>query len=102
MPYLRVTLTRWNIDLGSEEAHQIFLRIEEEGLQVLKAQPGFLDYRLMRADNHIPHLTISIIEWESEELGVVGAQKFRQWLKDSGLAEKLSLDTYDGDLLLRS
>jgi hypothetical protein len=48
--YLRVSIARWNIDLHSAEAECIFRQIETDGLAVFRAQPGFVRYRLMRAD----------------------------------------------------
>ena len=99
MSYLRATIGRWDIDLASEEAREAFQKIEDEGLQVFRRQPGFIRYRLMRADSHT---TIAVAEWESPELGKAGAQRYREWLKSSGIAQKLSLETYDGDIVVAS
>jgi hypothetical protein len=99
MPYLRCTIGMWNIDLGSDEAREAFRLIDEEGLQVFRDQPGFVRYRLMVAD---PHTTVAVAEWESEELGKPGAQRYREWLRSSGIAEKLSLETYDGEVVVAS
>jgi heme-degrading monooxygenase HmoA len=99
MSYLRATIGSWNIDLASEEAQEAFQKIENEGLQVFRGQPGFIRYRLMKADYHT---TIAVAEWESQELGKAGAQRYREWLKSSGIAQKLSLETYDGDIVVAS
>ena len=99
MTYLRSTIGRWNIDLSSEEAREAFRLIDEEGLRVFRDQPGFIRYRLMVAS---PTTTIAVAEWESEELGKPGAQRYREWLKSSGIAEKLSLETYDGPVVVAS
>ena len=99
MTYMRCTIGRWNIDLDSDEAREAFRLIEEEGLQVFRDQPGFVRYRLMVADSTT---TIAVAEWESEELGKPGAQRYREWLRSSGIAEKLSLQTYDGELVVAS
>jgi hypothetical protein len=48
--YLRCTIGRWNIDLNSDDGREAFHLIESEGLQVFRAQPGFIRYRLMVAD----------------------------------------------------
>lgn len=80
MNYLRTTIGRWNIDLDSPEAQEIFRRIQTEGVAVFRQQPGFIRYRLMRAD---ARTTIAVAEWESEELGTAGAQKYRAWLQAS-------------------
>jgi hypothetical protein len=99
MSYLRATIGRWNIDLASEEAQEAFQKIENEGLQVFRRQPGFICYRLLKADSHT---TIAVAEWESQELSKAGAQRYREWLKSSGIAEKLSLETNDGDIVVAS
>jgi hypothetical protein len=97
--YLRCTIGRWNINLNSDDGREAFRLIEEEGLRVFRAQPGFIRYRLMVAD---PTTTIAVAEWESEELGKPGAQRYREWLRSSGIAQQLSLDTYDGEVVVAS
>ena len=99
MTYLRCTVGRWNIDLGSEEAREAFRLINDEGLRVFRSQPGFIRYRLMIADSTT---TIAVAEWENEELGKPGAQRYREWLGSSGIAQKLSLETYDGEVVVAS
>ena len=49
-----------------------------------------------------PTTTIAVAEWESEELGKPGAQLYREWLRSSGKAERLSLETYDGPVVVTS
>jgi hypothetical protein len=99
--YLRCTIGRWNIDLDSEEGREAFRLIdtEGEGVRVFRNQPGFVRYRLMVADHTT---TIAVAEWESEELGKPGARRYREWLKSSGIAQKLSLETYDGEVVAAS
>ena len=99
MTYLRCTIGRWNIDLDCEEGREKFRLIESEGLRVFREQPGFIRYRLMVAD---PSTTIAVAEWESEKLGKPGAQRYREWLKSSSIAQKLSLETYDGEVVVAS
>jgi hypothetical protein len=97
--YLRCTIGRWNIGLHSDEGQEAFRLIEDEGIRVFREQPGFIRYRLMVAD---PTTTIAVAEWENEELGTLGAQRYREWLRSSGIAEKLSLETYDGEVVVVS
>jgi len=97
--YLRCTIGRWTIDLDSEEGREAFRLIDTEGVRVFRQQPGFVRYRLMVAD---PTTTIAVAEWESEELGDPGARRYREWLRSSGIAEKLSLETYDGEVVATS
>jgi hypothetical protein len=99
MSYLRMTIGRWTLDLQTPEGERIFERITEEGAAVFRAQPGFVRYRLMRAD---ARTTIAVAEWESESLGAAGALRFRQWLRDSGIAEHLTLETFDGEVVARA
>ena len=99
MTYLRCTIGRWKIDLSSDEAKEAFRLIDEEGVRLFRTQPGFVRYRLMVAD---PLTTIAVAEWESEELGKPGAQRYREWLSSSGISEKLSLETYDGEVVAAS
>jgi len=99
MTYLRCTIGRWNINLDSEEGREVFRLIDNEGVRVFRNQSGFVRYRLMLAD---PTTTIAVAEWESEELGKPGARRYREWLKSSGIAEKLSLETYDGEVVAAS
>jgi hypothetical protein len=97
--YLRCTIGRWNIDLSSDEGQETFRLINDEGPRFFRSQPGFIRYRLMVADRTT---TIAVAEWESEELGKPGAQRYREWLKSSGIAEKLSLETHDGPVVVAS
>lgn len=99
MAYLRCTIGKWNIDLSSDEGREAFRLINDEGLRVFQNQPGFIQYRLMMAD---PTTTIAVAEWESEALGKLGTQRYREWLRSCGIAEKLSLHTYDGDVVVAS
>ena len=99
MTYLRCTIGRWNINLSFDGGQEAFRLIKDEGLRVFRSQPGFICYRLMVAD---PTTTIAVAEWKSEELGKPGAQRYREWLRSSGIAEKLSLETYDGPIVVAS
>ena len=99
MAYLRATVAEWDIDLDSAEAETMIQGILHEGLQVFRSQPGFIDYRLMKAT---ARTTIAVAEWESEELGKKGAQRYRDWMQSSGIMQHLTLRTYDGDILVTS
>jgi len=72
--YLRCTIGRWNIGLSSDEGREAFRLINDEGLRVFRSQPGFIRYRLMVAD----HTTTVAV------------------------AEKFSLETYDGPIVVAS
>ncbi len=97
--YLRVSIGRWSIDLYSAEAERIFHQIETEGVAVFRAQPGFVRYRLMRADGTT---TVAVAEWESEELGRVGAEQYRAWMRKVGIMDRLTLETHAGQIVAGS
>lgn len=99
MSYLRMTIGKWNINLDSAEALEIIQRIQEEGVSVFRQQPGFIRYRLMKADSQT---TIAVAEWASEELGLAGSQKYRDWLRTSGIMQNLTLETYTGEIVAAS
>lgn len=99
MTYLRMTVAEWDIDLNSAEAQALIQRIGSEGLRVFRSQPGFIDYRLMKA---AARTTIAVAEWESVELGKKGAQRYRDWMQSSGIMRHIALRTYDGDIVVTS
>jgi hypothetical protein len=97
--YLRMSVARWNINTYSPEAERIFHQIETEGVAVFRAQPGFVRYRLMRADSST---TIAVAEWESEELGKAGAEQYRAWMRRVGIMDRITLETRAGDIVAGS
>ena len=97
--YLRVSIAHWDINVYTPEAEQIFHQIETDGVAVFKAQPGFVRYRLMRADSST---TIAVAEWESEQLGLAGAEKYRAWMRTVGIMNHIKLETYTGDIVAAS
>ncbi|MGE5359129.1 MAG: antibiotic biosynthesis monooxygenase [Bacteroidales bacterium] len=94
-----MSFARWNIDLSSEDAEHIFQRIETEGVAVFRAQPGFVRYRLMRADNST---TVAVAEWESQELGKPGAERYRAWMRSTGIMDHFALETFAGEIVAQS
>lgn len=99
MKYLRVTIAKWDIDLGSAEARDMFLRIDTEGVAVFRAQPGFIRYRLMHAS---ADTTVAVAEWESEALGRTGAEKYRDWMREAGIMAHIKLETHAGEIVVAS
>jgi hypothetical protein len=99
LTYLRCSIGKWSIDLYSQEAEEIFKRISDEGVKVFRKQPGFINYRLMRASADV---TVAVAEWQSKELGKVGTENYRKWLRESGIWDKLVLQTYDGEVVASS
>ncbi len=99
MTYLRVTVADWDIDLDSAEGQAMIRSIGSEGLRVFRSQPGFIDYRLAKV---APRTTIAVAEWESEELGKPGAQRYRDWMQSSGIKQHLTLHTQDGEIVVTS
>ena len=97
--YLRVSTVRWDINLYSAEAERIFHQIDSDGVAVFRAQPGFVRYRLMRADSTT---TVAIAEWESERLGRIGAEHYREWMRRVGIMAHLTLETHAGEIVAGS
>ena len=97
--YLRVSVARWNINTYSPEAERIFQQIATEGVAVFRAQPGFVRYRLMRADSST---TVAVAEWESRELGQTGAEQYRAWMRRMGIMDRFTLETRAGDIVAGS
>jgi hypothetical protein len=97
--YLRVSLAHWNINLYSPEAERIFHQIQTDGIAVFRAQPGFIRYRLMRAGDTT---TVAVAEWESEQLGRAGAERYRAWMRAVGIMDHLTLETQAGEIVAGS
>ncbi len=97
--YLRVSIAHWDIDTYSPEAEQIFRQIETDGVAVFRAQPGFVLYRLMRENSST---TIAVAEWESEPLGLAGAEQYRAWMRRAGIMDQLVLETHTGQIVAAS
>ena len=97
--YLSVSIARWNIDTYSPEAERIFHEIETAGVLVFRAQPGFVRYRLMRENKTT---TFAVAEWESEALGLAGAEKYRSWMRDAGIMDHITLETHTGQIVASS
>lgn len=97
--YLRVSIAHWNINVYSAEAERMFQQINTDGVAVFRAQPGFVRYRLMRADSTT---TIAVAEWQSEELGKAGAERYREWMRRVGIMDHITLETRAGDIVAGS
>jgi len=97
--YLRVSIAHWNINLYSPEAERIFHQIDTDGVAVFREQSGFVRYRLMRADSTT---TVAVAEWESEELGRAGAERYRAWMRNVGIMDRITLETHAGDIVAGS
>ena len=97
--YLRVSVARWSINTYSPEAERIFHQIETDGVAVFRAQPGFVRYRLMRTDSTT---TVAVAEWESEQLGKAGAEKYRDWMRKVGIMDRITLETRAGEIVAGS
>jgi antibiotic biosynthesis monooxygenase len=97
--YLRVSIAHWKVNLFSADAESAFRLIETEGVSVFRDQPGFISYRLMRADEKT---TVAVAEWQSETLGRTGAERYRDWMRRVGIMELITLETHAGEIVARS
>jgi hypothetical protein len=46
--------------------------------------------------------TFAVAEWESEALGVAGAEKYRAWMRDAGIMDRITLETHAGQIVASS
>jgi hypothetical protein len=53
----------------------------------------------MRADSTT---TIAVAEWESQELGQAGAERYREWMRSVGIMDRFTLETQAGDIVAGS
>ena len=98
--YLRVSTAHWNINLYSAEAERIFRRDRDRRCAGVPRTARFAPvYRLMRADSST---TIAVAEWESEELGRAGAERYRAWMREVGIMGKIVLETRAGTIVAGS
>jgi hypothetical protein len=94
-----VSIAHWNLDLNSPEAERIFRQIASDGVAVFREQPGFIRYRLMRAGSAV---SVAVAEWETEQLGEVGAERYRAWMRREGIMDYLTLETHAGEIVAAS
>ena len=97
MAYLRMTIADWDLDVDSPEGRALVDLVARDGAAVFRAQPGFVRYRLMRAG---PRRTVAVAEWESEELGLAGAGRYREWMGAAGVREHITLETEAGPIVV--
>ena len=43
--------------------------------------------------------TIAVVEWESEALGLAGAEQYRVWMRRVGIMDRLELETHTGQIV---
>ena len=99
MTYLRMTIAEWDVELDAPEGDRLVALIDSAGLAVFRRQPGFIRYRLMRAG---PTKSVAVAEWETEELGLAGSAKYREWLEAAGIKAHIAMSTEAGPALVSS
>ena len=99
MTFQRVTFAEWDIDVDTPEGHRLLDIVRSDGLALFRRQPGFIRYRLVRLG---PSRTIALAEWDSEELALAGAARYRSWLETAGLMAHITLTTESGPVLISS
>ncbi|MGI8549703.1 MAG: antibiotic biosynthesis monooxygenase family protein [Dehalococcoidia bacterium] len=85
MSYLRVSVVKWTIEANSPEGDEVVRKVEQEGIPLLRKQPGFLRFQTMNSDSHT---SVSVIEWETEQQGQAGVQGWTEWLRSSGAGQQ--------------
>ncbi len=100
MPYLRVSVSTWKVDLREAEGQALIQKAQDAGISVLRGLPGFVRYQGALTG---PRTIVSVFEWESEAQATAGAQRFTEWLQGSGLGQQIdSLDVHLGEVIISS
>jgi hypothetical protein len=94
-----MTIAEWDVELDAPEGNRLVALIESAGLAVFRQQPGFIRYRLMRAAST---KTVAVAEWETEELGLAGSARYRDWLAAAGVKSHITMSTEAGPVLVSS
>lgn len=97
--YMRVTIALWNVNTYSEDAERAIRIISSDGLRVFRAQSGFINYRLMRANNT---RTVAVTKWKSEELALRLPKSYREWKRNAGILDLIKFETYAGEIVVDS
>ena len=97
MAYLRMTVADWDVEVDGPEGRALVDLIARDGAAVFRRQPGFVRYRLMAAG---PRRTVAVAEWRSEELGLAGSARYREWLAEAGVRAHITMDTEAGEIVV--
>ncbi len=46
--------------------------------------------------------TVAVAEWESEALGRAGAERYRAWMRQAGILDRIALETRAGEIVASS
>jgi len=100
MPYLRVSVATWNVDLHGAAGQAIIQKSQAEGIPLLRGLPGFVRYQGAITG---ARTSVQVFEWESEAQATAGAQRFTEWLKSSGVGQQIdSIDVHLGEVIISS
>ena len=98
MPYLRVSIAVWKVDVQSAEGQAIIQKVRDEAVPMLRRLPGFVRFQGAIAG---PRATTTVMEWDSEAHAQAGLQPFCVRLQSSGIRQQLeSLDAYLGEVIV--
>jgi hypothetical protein len=100
MPYLRISVTTWKVDLREAEGQAIIQQSRDELLPLLRRLPGFVRYQAATTG---PRTSVQVYEWASEAQATAGTQQLTEWLQRSGIRQQLeSLDAHLGEVIVSS
>ena len=100
MPYLRVAVATWKIDMREAEGQAIIQKGAEAYVSLLRRQPGFVRFQSALTG---PRTTVQVTEWESEAQATAGQQRFAELAQSSGLAQQVdSLNAHFGEVIVSS
>jgi hypothetical protein len=98
MPYLRVSIATWKVDLDSAEGQAVAQQVREEWIPLLRGLPGFVRYQAAITG---PRTTATVFEWASEAQAQAGAERLAEWLRRSGVGQQIdSFDAQSGEVTL--
>jgi quinol monooxygenase YgiN len=93
MPYVRIAID----DFQPGAADEVLNRVNEGLVPILKRQPGFLAYDVVRTGDDS---AIFINTWETRTQAEAAVQSAAQWVHDNVASRILSVETCVGELAL--
>ena len=100
MPYLRVSVVTWKVDLSEAEGQAIIQQSRDELIPLLRRLPGFVRYQGALTG---PRASVQVYEWESEAQAQTGTQQLMEWLQSRGIGQQIdAVDAHSGEVVVSS
>lgn len=88
MQFTRVAVIRAN---EAGEVNDLVSQVQSDLQPQMEQAPGFISYGLA-LDSQDPSRIISVSRWEDEESARQGANRIQDWMQDSGVAQKVTIE----------